>query len=115
MQAQAFGAPCLIKAYEAGVFGPVSPRASVSEQVCQNPGFLIELAREIRDLPLEEKVSAVLDKCAPFLRKGSLSSTARELCYMGLPDRALQTFSWAQKQAHPFPDDRLLASIGASK
>ncbi|OWM81173.1 hypothetical protein CDL15_Pgr007204 [Punica granatum] len=91
--------------------GSVPPRASVSKQVSRNPGFLIELAREIRNLPAQENVSAVLDKWACFLRKGSLPLTVRELGHMGLPDRALQTFSWAQKQGHLFPDDWLLASV----
>lgn len=94
-----------------GHTGLASPRASVSKQVCRNPGFLVGLARDIRNLPPEKDVSAVLDKWARFLRKGSLSLTVRELGHMGLPERALQTFSWAQKQAHLLPDDRLLASV----
>ncbi|KAK4805046.1 hypothetical protein SAY86_004863 [Trapa natans] len=94
-----------------GQSGLVSPRASVSKQVCRNPGFLVGLAREIRDLPPEKDVSTVLDKWARFLRKGSLSLTVRELGHMGLPERALQSFSWAQKQAHLLQDDWLLASV----
>ncbi|KAI3418105.1 HMG box domain-containing protein [Psidium guajava] len=88
----------------------VSPRASVSEQVCRNPRFLIGLAREIGKLPPEENASKVLNKRLRFLRKGSLSLTIRELGHMCLPDKALQTFSWAQKQPNLFPDDRILAS-----
>lgn len=29
---------------------------------------------------------------------------------MGLPEKALQIYSWVQKQSHLFPDDRILAS-----
>ncbi|KAJ8419969.1 hypothetical protein Cgig2_021600 [Carnegiea gigantea] len=66
--------------------------------------------REIRSLPAGENVSSVLNKCSRFLRKGSLSMTIRELGHMGLPERALQTFCWAQEQAHLFPDDRILSA-----
>ncbi|XAR60882.1 hypothetical protein NMG60_11034421 [Bertholletia excelsa] len=88
----------------------ISSRPSLSSQVYKNPGFLIKLAKEIRNLPLEESVSTVLTKWSRFLRKGSLSLTIRELGHMGLPKRALQTFCWAQKQPHLFPDDKILAS-----
>ncbi|KAL5848001.1 hypothetical protein ACOSQ3_011525 [Xanthoceras sorbifolium] len=87
-----------------------SSRASICKKVYKNPGFLIGLAREIKGLSSNEDVSVVLDKCARFLRKGSLSLTIRELGHMGLPERALQTSCWAQKQPHLFPDDRILAS-----
>ena len=84
--------------------------SSLSKQVYKNPDFLISIAREIRNLPLEDDVSSVLNKWARFLRKASLSLTIRELGHMGLPERALQTFFWTQKQPHLFPDDRILAS-----
>ncbi|KAL8136933.1 hypothetical protein V2J09_002934 [Rumex salicifolius] len=76
----------------------------------KDPIFLTFLAREIQTLSSEEDVSRTLSIWGRFLRKGSLSLTIRELGHMGLPDRALQTFSWAQKQSHLFPDDRILAS-----
>ncbi|OMO54556.1 hypothetical protein COLO4_36416 [Corchorus olitorius] len=88
----------------------VSSRATLSKQLYKNPSFLIGLAREINGLASHEDVSAVLNKRAPFLRKGSLSMTIRELGHIGLPHRALQTFCWAQKQPHLFPDDRILTS-----
>lgn len=88
----------------------VCSRLSLSKQIYKDPVFLVNLAREIRRLPPEEDVSTVLNKCGRFLRKGSLSLTIRELSHMGLPDRALQTFCWAQKQTHLFPDDRILAT-----
>lgn len=87
-----------------------SSRASICKQVYKNPNFLISLARDIKGLNKNEDVSVVLNKCARFLRKGSLSLTVRELGHMGLPERALQTFCWAQKQPHLFPDNRILAS-----
>ncbi|KAK8696075.1 hypothetical protein V6N13_001214 [Hibiscus sabdariffa] len=87
-----------------------SSRASVSKQLYKNPSFLIGLAREIKDLAADGDVSAVLNKWAPFLRKGSLSMTIRELGHMGLPQRALQTFCWAQKLPRLYPDDRILTS-----
>ncbi|XP_041017756.1 pentatricopeptide repeat-containing protein At2g01860 [Juglans microcarpa x Juglans regia] len=87
-----------------------SSRASLSKQVYKNPGVLIGIAREIKVISSEEDVSVVLNKWARFLRKGSLSLTIRELGHMGLPERALQTFCWAQKQPQLFPDDRILAS-----
>jgi len=88
----------------------VSYRASLSKQVYKNPGVLIAIAKEIRSLSSEEDVSVILNKWARFLRKGSLSLTIRELGHMGLPNRALQIFCWAQKQPQLFPDDRILAS-----
>ncbi|KAL7172871.1 hypothetical protein ACSBR2_032360 [Camellia fascicularis] len=88
----------------------ISSRQSLSKQVYKNPGFLTELAKEIKSLPSEESVAVVLNKRSGLLRKGSLSLTIRELGHMGLPKRALQTFCWAQKQPHLFPDDRILAS-----
>ncbi|KAI3921968.1 hypothetical protein MKX01_005657 [Papaver californicum] len=87
-----------------------SSRASVCKRVYKNPEFLIHLAKEIRSLPLDKNVSEVLSKWVRFLPKGSLSLTIRELGHMGLPDRALQTFCWAQQQPQLFPDDRILAS-----
>lgn len=87
-----------------------SSRASICKQVYKNPSFLISLARDIKGLDSHKDVAEVLDKCGRFLRKGSLSFTVRELGHMNLPERALQTFCWAQKQPHLFPDDRLLAS-----
>ncbi|XP_022153119.1 pentatricopeptide repeat-containing protein At2g01860 isoform X2 [Momordica charantia] len=88
----------------------VPSRASLSKQVYKRPDFLIGLARAIRDLSREENVSKVLNRWAPFLLKGSLSLTIRELGHMGLADRALQSFCWAQEQPRLFPDDRVLAS-----
>ncbi|WCJ44718.1 Tetratricopeptide repeat (TPR)-like superfamily protein [Euphorbia peplus] len=85
-------------------------RASVTNQVYKNPRFLIGLAKEIRSLNPDQDVCLVLDNCARFLRKQSLSMTIRELGHMNLPERALQTFCWAQKQPHLFPDDHILAS-----
>lgn len=85
-------------------------RLALSKQIYKEPLFLLNLAREIRSLPAGGNVSSVLNKWGRFLRKGSLSLTIRELGHMGLPDRALQTFCWAQKQTHLFPDDRILAA-----
>lgn len=85
-------------------------RQSISKQVYKNPTFLIGLAKEIQGLSTEENVSKVLSKWSKFLRKGSLSLTIRELGYMGLPERALETFCWVKKQPHLFPDDHILAS-----
>ncbi|XVF74104.1 hypothetical protein PTKIN_Ptkin13bG0033400 [Pterospermum kingtungense] len=82
----------------------------VYPELYKNPSFLIGLAREIKDLASHEHASALLSKWAPFLRKGSLSITIRELGHMGLPQRALQTFCWAQKQPQLYPDDRILCS-----
>ncbi|XP_043691496.1 pentatricopeptide repeat-containing protein At2g01860-like [Telopea speciosissima] len=89
---------------------PLSSRLSLSKQAYKNPDFLLALAREIRGLPSDKDASEILDKWVQFLRKGSLSLTIRELGHMGLPQRALQTFCWAQKQSQLFPDDRILAS-----
>ncbi|XP_052141461.1 pentatricopeptide repeat-containing protein At2g01860 [Oryza glaberrima] len=90
----------------------LSSRSSFSDQVCKNPEVLIGIAREIAALPPESDVSIVLDRWVRFLRKGSLSMTIRELGHMGLPERALQTLCWAQRQTVVplFPDDRILAS-----
>ncbi|XP_060195983.1 pentatricopeptide repeat-containing protein At2g01860 [Lycium barbarum] len=85
-------------------------RQSISKQVYKNPTFLIGLAKEIQGLSAQENVSKVLGKWSPFLRKGSLSLTIRELGYLGLPERALETFCWVKKQPHLFPDDYILAS-----
>lgn len=85
-------------------------RQPLSNHIYKNPTFLIGLAREIKSLPLEDNVSVVLNQWARFLRKRSLSLTVRELGHMGLPERALQVFCWAQNQTHLFPDDRILAS-----
>lgn len=87
-----------------------SSRLSFCDQIYKNPGFLINLAKEISSLPSDKDVSEVLDQWLRFLRKGSLSLTIRELGHMGLPERALQTLCWAQKQPQLFPDDRILAS-----
>lgn len=77
----------------------------------KDPTFLINLAREIKTLPSPDAdVSLVLNKWSTFLRKGSLSTTIRELGHMGLPERALQTYRWAEKHPHLFPDNRILAS-----
>ncbi|XP_048226638.1 pentatricopeptide repeat-containing protein At2g01860 isoform X5 [Ricinus communis] len=88
----------------------VSLRSPICNKVYKNPSFLISLAKQIKCLNPDDDVSAVLDDCARFLRKGSLSLTIRELGHMGFPDRALQTFCWAQKQPQLYPDDRILAS-----
>lgn len=85
-------------------------RQTISKQVYKNPTFLIGLAKEIHGLSTEENVSKVLSKWSLFLRKGSLSLTIRELGYLGLPERALETFCWVKKQPHLFPDDHILAS-----
>lgn len=85
-------------------------RLPVSNQIYKNPAFLINLARDIRNLNPEDNVSTVLNQWGRFMRKGSLSLTVRELGHMGLPDRALHVFCWVQKQPHLFPDDRVLAS-----
>ncbi|KAF3442149.1 hypothetical protein FNV43_RR16065 [Rhamnella rubrinervis] len=84
--------------------------ASPLIQIYKNPAALIGLAQKIKSLPAEEDVSVVLNEWTQFLRKGSLSMTIRELGHMGLPQRALQTFSWAQRQPYLFPDDRILAT-----
>ncbi|CAD5317886.1 unnamed protein product [Arabidopsis thaliana] len=85
--------------------------SSVSKQVYKDPSFLIGLAREIKSLPSSDAdVSLVLNKWVSFLRKGSLSTTIRELGHMGLPERALQTYHWAEKHSHLVPDNRILAS-----
>ncbi|KAJ7956966.1 Pentatricopeptide repeat-containing protein [Quillaja saponaria] len=88
----------------------ISSRSSLSKRVYKNPTVLIGLAREISGLSSDKNVSIVLDKWVRLLQKGSLSLTIRELGHMGLPERALQTFSWAQKQPQLFPDDRILSS-----
>lgn len=88
----------------------VSHRASIAKKLYKDPSFLVGLAREISELNPDKDVSTVLGKWVQFLRKGSLSLTIRELGHMGCPERALQTFCWAQKQPHLFPDDRILAS-----
>ncbi|KAM5583481.1 pentatricopeptide repeat-containing protein [Rosa sericea] len=82
----------------------------MSKQVYKNPNALVGLAREIRSLASDKDVGIVLNKRVHFLRKGSLSMTIRELGHMGLPERALQTFCWAQKQPQLYPDDRILSS-----
>ncbi|KAJ4953238.1 hypothetical protein NE237_030070 [Protea cynaroides] len=92
------------------MISPLSSRLSLSKQAYKNPDFLLALAREIRRLPSDKDASEVLNKWVQFLRKGSLSLTIRELGHMGLPQRALQTFCWAQKQSQLSPDDRILAS-----
>ncbi|CAA7043723.1 unnamed protein product [Microthlaspi erraticum] len=85
--------------------------SSPSKQVHKDPIFLIGLAREIKSLPSpKSNVSLVLNKWVSFLRKGSLSTTIRELGHMGLPERALQTYRWAENHPHLFPDNTILAS-----
>ncbi|KAL9275998.1 Pentatricopeptide repeat-containing protein, partial [Drosera capensis] len=74
-------------------------------RIPQRPG---KVNRE-RPLPLPLPQLHLVPCCR--IEKGSLSLTVRELGHMGFPERALQTFSWAQKQPHLFPDDRILASI----
>ncbi|XP_057421893.1 pentatricopeptide repeat-containing protein At2g01860 isoform X2 [Lotus japonicus] len=88
----------------------VSARASMAKKLFKSPSFLVGLAREIGRLNPEEDVSIVLGKSVHILRKGSLSLTIKELGQMGCPERALQTFCWAQNQPHLFPDDWILAS-----
>ncbi|PWZ03888.1 Pentatricopeptide repeat-containing protein [Zea mays] len=108
------GCPWLLRrsSTSASLQAGLSSRACFSDQVRKKPEFLLGIAREIAALPPEHDVSTVLDRWARFLRKGSLSLTIRELGHMGLPERALQTLCWAQRQkAVPlFPDDRVLAS-----
>ncbi|KAG5038628.1 hypothetical protein AAZX31_07G200100 [Glycine max] len=88
----------------------VSSRASMAKKVYKSPSFLVGLARQISRLGPDADVSKILGKWVQFLRKGSLSLTIRELGHMGFPERALQTFLWAQNQPHLFPDDWILAS-----
>jgi len=88
----------------------VSTRGSMDKKLYKSPSFLVGLAREISRLNPDEDVSTILGKWVHFLRKGSLSLTIKELGQMGYPERALQTFCWAQNQPHLFPDDWILAS-----
>ncbi|KAJ4781456.1 Pentatricopeptide repeat-containing protein [Rhynchospora pubera] len=95
----------------------LAPRSSFTDQVRKNPEVLIAIAREIQALDSQSDVSEVLDRWAPFLRKGSLSMTIRELGHMGLSDRVLQTLCWVQKRRQGsksgpalVPDDRIFAS-----
>jgi pentatricopeptide repeat protein len=88
----------------------VSSRAPMDKKLYKNPSFLVGLAREISRLNPDDDVSIILGKWAHLLRKGSLSMTIKELGHMGCPERALQTFGWAQNQPHLFPDDWILAS-----
>ncbi|KAL9247873.1 hypothetical protein vseg_021255 [Gypsophila vaccaria] len=88
----------------------VSSRLSQSKRICKDPVFLVNLAREIRSLPADQNASSALVRWGKFLQKGSLSLTIRELGHMDLPERALETFCWAQKQSHLFPDDRILGA-----
>ncbi|KAG6483087.1 pentatricopeptide repeat-containing protein At2g01860-like [Zingiber officinale] len=88
----------------------LAPRCSFADRVRKNPEALIGIAREIAALPADSDACEVLDRWRRFLRKGSLSMTVRELGHMGLPDRALQTLCWVQKEPSLFPDDRTLAS-----
>lgn len=104
------GLPATKKYVRSASPSTLSQRSSFSNQIYKNPDFLIGLAREIRGLPSTADASEVLDQWRRFLRKGSLSLTIRELGHMGLPERALQTFCWAQKHPQLFPDDRILAS-----
>ncbi|KAL3011468.1 hypothetical protein AAZX31_07G200100 [Glycine max] len=82
----------------------------MAKKVYKSPSFLVGLARQISRLGPDADVSKILGKWVQFLRKGSLSLTIRELGHMGFPERALQTFLWAQNQPHLFPDDWILAS-----
>ncbi|KAH0463252.1 hypothetical protein IEQ34_007834 [Dendrobium chrysotoxum] len=89
----------------------LSPRSSFTDQVYKNPEVLIHISQQIASLPPEVDASEVLDEWSPFLRKGSLSMTIRELGHLGLPKRALETLCWVQKQRpFLFPDDRTLSS-----
>uniref|UniRef100_A0A1D1YQX0 Pentatricopeptide repeat-containing protein At2g01860 n=1 Tax=Anthurium amnicola TaxID=1678845 RepID=A0A1D1YQX0_9ARAE len=88
----------------------LSLRSPVCNRVYKNPEVLVKIAKEIRALPPDLDASEVLCRWAPFLRKGSLSMTIRELGHMGLPERALQTLCWAQQHRPVFPDDRILSS-----
>ena len=72
-------------------------RLSMAKRFYKNLDFLINLAREIRDLSPDKEASSILDKWVGVLKKGSLFLTIRELGHMGLSQRALQTFCWAQK------------------
>lgn len=91
-------------------FVRLTDNTAVFKKLYKDPSFLVELAREISKLESDKYVGMILDKRAQFLSKGSLSLTIRELGHMGYPNRALQTFCWAQKQPQLFPDDRILAS-----
>ena len=82
----------------------------MAKRFYKNPDFVINLAREIRDLSPDKEASSVLDKWVGVLKKGSLFLTIRELGHMGLSQRALQTFCWAQKCPQLYPDDRVLGS-----
>ena len=59
-------------------------RLSMAKRFYKNPDFLINLAREIRDLSPDKEASSVLDKWVGVLKKGSLFLTIRELGHMGL-------------------------------
>ncbi|KAL1321282.1 hypothetical protein AAHE18_14G117100 [Arachis hypogaea] len=104
------GLPTLKRLVKLAAPAAASSRASMAKKVYKSPSFLVGLAREINKLKPDKDVSIVLGKWVQFLRKGSLSMTIRELGHMGLPERALQTFNWAQKQHHLYPDDWILAS-----
>lgn len=104
------GTPAPKRHVRAASRGTLSLRSPVSSRVFKNPEVLVRIAREIGALPAEEDASEVLGRWGPFLRKGSLSMTIKELGHMGLPERALQTLCWAQKHRLLFPDDRILAS-----
>ncbi|KAH0924026.1 hypothetical protein HID58_024044 [Brassica napus] len=86
-------------------------RIKATSKVYAKKKLTKNLPRDIKRLPSPEAdVSLVLNKWSTFLRKGSLSTTIRELGHMGLPERALQTYRWAEKHPHLFPDNRILAS-----
>ncbi|CAA6673476.1 unnamed protein product [Spirodela intermedia] len=104
------GTPAPKRYVRAASRGALSLRSPVSSRVFKNPEVLVRIAREIGALPADEDASEVLGRWGPFLRKGSLSMTIKELGHMGLPERALQTLCWAQKHRPLFPDDRILAS-----
>ncbi|XP_078445955.1 tetratricopeptide repeat (TPR)-like superfamily protein isoform X2 [Wolffia australiana] len=88
----------------------LTARSPLISRVCKNPETLIQIAREIADLPPEQDASVVLENWGRFLRKGSLSMTIKELGHLGMAERALQTLCWAQTQRSLFPDDKILAS-----
>ncbi|WOK94782.1 hypothetical protein Cni_G03487 [Canna indica] len=109
-KARPIGAPTPKHHIRSAARSLLAARSSFADRVHKNPEALIGIAREIAALPADSDASEVLDRWARFLRKGSLSMTVRELGHMGLPERALQTLCWVQKQRSLFPDDRTLAS-----
>ncbi|MQM18373.1 hypothetical protein Taro_051362 [Colocasia esculenta] len=109
-KARPAGFPTPKRHVRAAAKAAVSLRSPLCDRVCKNPEVLVTIAKQIGALPPDVDASEVLARWAPYLRKGSLSMTVRELGHMGLPERALQTLCWAQKHPPLFPDDRILSA-----